>query len=436
MNQEKQGENLMRTSFIARSRSLLFIFLLALTPLVSRAFEVQGDAANGKAIFNANCASCHKLDKKLIGPALGDVTERRELDWIVAWIKDNAALRASGDADAKALFKEYNGSVMSAFPQLSEEDINDILAYTVEGSKPKVAVTPNGPIAPGGPSQADGDSNLVVMLSLSGFLVLLIILLVKVKNTLKAVKGDSTSTLLEDSNFWTRAIVKSKAFIILATILVAVFLLSEAYYGMMGVGLNAQYQPVQPIAFSHKIHAGENKVDCNYCHSSARFSKHSGIPSANVCMNCHMYIDGSEIQTAAGELKYEGEKSPEIAKIYSAIGWDSEDRSYIPDYEEQPIKWVRIHNLPDLAYFNHAQHVSAGQIECQTCHGPIQEMEEVYQYSPLTMGWCIDCHRETEIQVETNGYYAELHAKLKEKYGDEPITVEKIGGLECGKCHY
>jgi mono/diheme cytochrome c family protein len=436
MNHEKQGENLMRTSFIARSRSLLFIVLLALTPLVSMAFEVQGDAANGKAIFNANCASCHKLDKKLVGPALGDVTERRELDWLVAWIKDNAALRASGDADAKAIFNEYNGLVMAAFPQLSDQDINDILAYTVEGNKPKVVVNGGGNNSPDPNTGASGDSNLVVLISLSVFLILLIFLLVKVKNTLKAVKGDPTSTLLEDSNFWTRTILRSKSFIILATIFVSVFLLREAYYGMMGVGLNAHYQPVQPIAFSHKIHAGDNKVDCNYCHSSARFSKHSGIPSTNVCMNCHMYIDGSEIQTETGELKYNGEKSPEIAKIYNAIGWDPENRSYIPDYEEKPVKWVRIHNLPDLAYFNHAQHVSAGQVECQTCHGPIQEMEEVYQYSPLTMGWCINCHRETEVQVESNGYYAELHAKLKEKYGDEPITVEKIGGLECGKCHY
>ena len=148
-------------------------------------------------------------------------------------------------------------------------------------------------------------------------------------------------------------------------------------------------------------------------------------------MNCHMYIDGSEILNEAGQLKSDGEKSPEIAKIYDAIGWDAEARSYIEDYEEKPIKWIRIHNLPDLVYFNHAQHVSAGQIECQTCHGPIQEMEEVYQYSSLTMGWCINCHRETKVQLETNGYYAELHDKLK-----EPITVEKIGGLECGKCHY
>jgi hypothetical protein len=159
-------------------------------------------------------------------------------------------------------------------------------------------------------------------------------------------------------------------------------------------------------------------------------------------MNCHMYIDGSEILTESGQPKYNGERSPEIAKIYAAIGWDPENRVYIENYEQKPIKWIRIHNLPDLAYFNHAQHVTAGQVECQTCHGPVEEMDVVYQYSELTMGWCINCHRETEVKT-TNGYYSEsmegtktINERLAEQYHNEAITVEKIGGLECGKCHY
>ena len=242
-------------------------------------------------------------------------------------------------------------------------------------------------------------------------------------------QGDPTSNFLDDAGFWTRTVVKSQPFIVIAIIVVSVTLLQQTYYGLMSVGMSTGYQPEQPIAFSHKVHAGENQVDCNYCHSSARHSASSGIPSTNVCMNCHMYIDGSEITDERGNLKYDGERSPEIAKIYAAIGWDPEERAYIEDYEQQAVKWVRIHNLPDLAYFNHAQHVNAGQVECQTCHGPIEEMEEVYQHSDLSMGWCINCHRETEVQVETNGYYAGLHEQLKEKYGDEPITVEKIGGL-------
>ena len=428
----------MRKHLSARVLTVTATLFLTFSSLSVSAYEVDGDAANGKTLYNANCASCHKLDKKLVGPALGGVTERRELDWLVAWIKDNGALRASGDADAIAIFEEYNGLVMSAFPQLSDQDIKDILAYTIEGNKP--APLPPGVDAAGttvGTAVPEKDFSLTVTIALSIFLALLIAILYKVKNTLKVVKGEPESSFFADANFWTRTIVKSQPFIVMATIVVAVFLIQQLYYGLMSVGVSQGYQPAQPIAFSHKIHAGDNKVDCNYCHSSARHSAHSGIPSANVCMNCHRYIDGSEIvNESTGQLKYNGERSPEIAKIYDAIGWDPEARAYQENYEEKPIKWVRIHNLPDLAYFNHAQHVSAGQIECQTCHGPIEEMEEVYQYSSLTMGWCINCHRETQVQLETNGYYAELHDKLKEKYGDEPITVEKIGGLECGKCHY
>ena len=413
----------------------VLIFAL-LAPLAVWGYEVQGDDANGKTLFNANCASCHKLDKKLVGPALGDVTERRTEEWLIAWIKDNAALRATGDADANALFKEYNGLVMAAFPQLSDQDIKDILKYTQTGGAAAPVVSGGTGAIPLAPVEPKKDYSPMVLGGLLVLLVLLIALLVKVKNTLKAVKGEPTTDLLSDASYWTRTIVRSQKFIVLATVVVSVFTLKELYYGLMSVGVNEAYQPEQPIAFSHKVHAGTNKVDCNYCHSSARVSKHSGIPSTNVCMNCHMYIDGSEIKNDAGELKYAGERSPEIAKIYASVGWNPDEGKYIPDYEQKPVRWVRIHNLPDLAYFNHAQHVSAGQIECQTCHGPIEEMEEVYQYSSLTMGWCINCHRETEVKTETNGYYAGLHDQLKAKHGDGPITVEAIGGLECGKCHY
>ena len=194
---------------------------------------------------------------------------------------------------------------------------------------------------------------------------------------------------------------------------------------MLGVGVYTNYMPEQPIAFSHKVHAGENGVDCNYCHSSARKSKHSGIPSANVCMNCHTYINEGKITGTT-----------EISKIYDAVGFDPDSKTYIEGYEQKPIKWVRIHNLPDLSYFNHSQHVVAGKVECQTCHGPVEEMEVLYQHASLTMGWCIDCHRETEVAMEGNEYYTELHDQLKEKYKGEKITVDKIGGIECGKCHY
>ena len=184
------------------------------------------------------------------------------------------------------------------------------------------------------------------------------------------------------------------------------------------------YAPEQPIAYSHKLHAGINGIDCNYCHHSARHGKSAAIPSANVCMNCHTYIN----EGPSGKA--------EIQKIYDAVGFDPEKGRYIEGYEQKPIKWVRIHNLPDLAYFNHSQHVVAGGLECQECHGPIEEMEVVEQHSELTMGWCINCHRETEVKVADNDYYEEMHAKFKENHPGETFNVEAIGGLECGKCHY
>jgi hypothetical protein len=223
----------------------------------------------------------------------------------------------------------------------------------------------------------------------------------------------------------------------LVMVSVVLLLLSSAYfvYGyFMQVGVDQGYMPVQPIHYSHKIHAGANQIECKYCHSSARVSKHSGIPSLNVCMNCHRNI-----------AEYNGEEdlengytkdfyTKEIKKLYAAVGWDETNQRYTG--ETQPVKWVRIHNLPDFVYFNHAQHVEVGEIACETCHGPVEEMEIMYQYSPLTMGWCINCHRETNVKVESNEYYAKIHEALSKKYGVEKLTVAQMGGLECGKCHY
>lgn len=405
------------------SRSLLVLMILA-APGRALAQDIEGDAANGKSIFNSQCAACHKLDKKVVGPALGDVTQRRSTEWLVSWIKDNAALRASGDADANAIFEEFNGSAMPAFPQLSEQDIKDVLVYTIEGNK-KVE-PPIDPKDPNGPTNAGGSNTDVYLYILGVLLLFMVVLLARVKNTLKLVKGQPTTTMLEDANVFTRTALKNPRVVTVLTIFIAVVFFQQLYVNLMAVNVETGYQPSQPIKFSHELHAGQNQIDCNYCHSGARKSKHSNIPSANVCMNCHMYVS-------------EGPKygTEEISKIYDAVGWDAEKGAYIEDYEQKPIKWVRIHKLPDLAYFNHSQHVTAGQIKCQTCHGPVEEMEEVYQYSDLTMGWCINCHRETKVQVESNDYYEEMHAKLKEKYGaDAKVTVEMIGGLECGKCHY
>jgi|TARA_B100000470_G_C19785294_1_gene389572 hypothetical protein len=203
---------------------------------------------------------------------------------------------------------------------------------------------------------------------------------------------------------------------------------------MLQIGVDQGYMPIQPIHYSHKIHAGDNQIECQYCHSSAKKSKHSGIPSLNVCMNCHENI-----------AEYNGEEdlekgytrdfyTNEIKKLYKAVGWDENSQSYTEDTE--PVKWVRIHNLPDFVYFSHAQHVTVAGVDCQKCHGPVEEMEVLYQHSPLTMGWCLNCHKETNIKVKDNEYYTKIHEELSKKYGVEELTVAQMGGLECGKCHY
>ncbi len=221
---------------------------------------------------------------------------------------------------------------------------------------------------------------------------------------------------------------------IMATIFVLLLGTYILFDSLMDIGIDQGYQPIQPIAFSHKIHAGDNKIDCEYCHSSAKNSKTSGIPSVNVCMNCH-----KSISEYTGPVTSEFSKEfydAEIHKIYEAIGWDPEELEYIEGYEQKPIKWVRIHNLPDFVYYNHSQHVNVAGIDCQKCHGPVEEMDEVYQYSSLTMGWCIDCHKETNVDLKGNDYYAKIHQELAKKFGVEKITVAQLGGKECGKCHY
>jgi hypothetical protein len=197
-------------------------------------------------------------------------------------------------------------------------------------------------------------------------------------------------------------------------------------YGNKKVGVQKGYAPAQPIAYSHELHAGKYKINCQYCHSGADKSKQATIPSASTCMNCHAHVQAKE--------KYNGNVSPEIQKIYTAVGWNPEKRAYIPDYKKQPIKWIRIHNLPDHAYFNHAQHVKIGKVECQACHGPIETMKVVSQQRSLQMGWCINCHREAKVDVANNKYYEELHKNLKAE--GKSITVAQNGGLECAKCHY
>lgn len=403
------------------SCKVLSLFALLLITSINISFAQSADL--GESLFSSNCASCHYLgdeDKKLIGPGLaGHINDKYTTEWLYSWIKNSSDLIASGDEQAIEVYEKYNKSQMTAFPQFSNEDIDNILAYIEQG--PKVSVSESGSETVEANNSGTSTESKTLMAVAFAIILLSLFVLVKVKNVLKEAKGDKKTSLIAGAFSWLKS---HPVFIVFFIIFMILFGGKVIWDGLSTVGVQQGYKPEQPIAFSHKIHAGENGVDCNYCHSGARHSKSAGVPSANVCMNCHTYINsGTETGTT------------EIAKIYDAIGFDVETRTYIEGYEQKPIQWVRIHNLPDLAYYNHSQHVNVAGIECQTCHGPVEEMEVVEQYSPLTMGWCINCHRETKVDTD-NPYYHDLNENWVDKYHGEDITVDKIGGLECGKCHY
>ena len=413
-----------------------FTFLLIFNLSVASAQDVDETRQKaGRKLFKSLCASCHKLNAKLIGPALAGVETRRENDWLKSWIRNNAEFQKV-NAEAREA-AAYHPSAMTAFPQLTDQQIDDILYYTTVGEIKK-AVVATTTSATGGGNQGAPEWLIYILCAAIIVAFLMIASLLKQVNELKGnTSPEVQSNIRRDlEELWIG--IKQNTFLhVMGTILL---LLVTAYVGfgtLFKVGVDKGYSPLQPIAFSHKIHAGENKIDCQYCHSSAKHSKHSGIPSVNVCMNCHMNIaevaEGTEIEWD-GVTYGKAELDKEIAKIYDAAGWDAENLEYTG--QTKPVKWIRIHNLPDFAYFNHSQHVTVAGLKCQKCHGPVEEMDEMYQYSPLTMGWCIDCHKETKVDLKGNEYYKNIHEELAKKYNVEEVTIAQLGGKECGKCHY
>lgn len=419
-----------------KSFSRIF-FSLALTLTISLTAFSQ-DAAKGKEIFNANCAACHKLDAKATGPALRNVAAKYDKEWLYKWVKNSGELIKSGDAQAVKVFEENNKVAMTAFPQLSNEDIDNIIAYTSEPAPAAAAPVAGAPVAGTEGTAENGISNNLILGALSLVMLMLVVMLILVNNMLTKIAGAKGIEIVKKNRSLMglfNAYAKNQFLVLVSAIL---FLLVSAYFAygyLMQIGVDQGYEPVQPIHYSHRIHAGDNGIDCKYCHSSARVSKNAGIPSLNVCMNCHKNI--SEVaETTATEEHSKAFYDAQIAKLYEAVGWDKSLQKYTG--KTKPVKWVRIHNLPDHVYFNHSQHVAVGKVPCQQCHGPIQEMDEVYQFSPLSMGWCINCHRQTKVQFENNNYYSifeKYHQELKDKKRDG-VTVEEIGGLECQRCHY
>ena len=473
-----------------RNQRMFWQFLLLFFFSISTSNIQAQNLDEGKNLFKVNCASCHNKNMKdnMTGPALAGIEERWEgrEELLYDWIRNSQSVIASGDEYAVKIFKEYNNSVMTAFPNLTDDQIASMLAYingVADGTYPPKEA---GAADAAGDQVAIKSDNTLLFVTLFVILGILAVVLARIisnLNHMAQIKAGATNvqrrTLVD--------ILTSKGMIAFVVFAIVVLGGYTTVNNAIDLGRQQGYQPDQPIKFSHVVHAGQQQIDCQYCHDGARRSKHSVIPAANTCMNCHKAIEkGSTYGTA------------ELTKIFASIGYDPSTDKYIENYDNMsqeevadiykkwikdsyvsdnedsgtsmvklaeeaaeeadnqwdaifkaltneqkkkvqgPIEWVRIHNLPDHAYFNHSQHVSIGKIECQQCHGPVEEMEVVQQYSPLSMGWCVNCHVQTEVKFTENNYYKDY-----ERYHEElesgkrnAVTVEDIGGLECQKCHY
>ena len=414
-------------------RSLAKIVSIFLFITLSSSIGNQLNAQDGKSLFSQNCASCHAVNKKLTGPALAGVEDRwPDKKNLHAWIKNNQAFLKTGDAYANKLYNEYNKTAMNLFPNLSDKDIDAILAYIK--SVPAAGAAPAGGAATAAAPAEESDSTLVFGL-LTLILAVVALILLQVNSNLKKLSDDKSGIpATEPVPFY-----RNKAYIAFIAIILFIGGGYMTTVGAMNLGRSKNYQPEQPIYYSHKVHAGVNQINCQYCHTGTYQGKQATLPSVNVCMNCHAAINeykGEALKRENGDVV---DGTAEIKKLYKYAGftegqpWDAS--------KAKPIEWVRIHNLPDHVYFNHAQHVKAGQIACQQCHGEIQKMGEVKQFADLSMGWCVNCHRQTKVQFKDNGFYSiyeKFHEDLKSGKLDSTkgITVEKIGGTECQKCHY
>ena len=229
----------------------------------------------------------------------------------------------------------------------------------------------------------------------------------------------------ENTSRWERWVQRAGSsvvtFVLLAATAFAVLIALPGVGTARLPGNQAGYEPSQPIAFSHRLHAGELGVSCLYCHSGAEKSRYAGVPPANLCMNCHRFVPAPFGAIRAEDELAKKEKraprpivSPEIQKLYDALALGP-DRKPDPARQPRPIAWVKVHNVPAFVYFDHRGHVAAG-VQCQQCHGPVETMERVRQVETLTMGWCVNCHR----QVNQTGV------------GGKRVNAS----IDCVTCHY
>ena len=407
-------------NYLKLCKIFLFFVITSFNIFANNSISQEEDVINaGKKLFEGNCAVCHAVHEQVIGPALSGVYKRRPIDWIYAFVKNSQKVIHSGDAYAVKLYEKYGRTQMTSFEDFSNENIDSLISYIKYSTDnpPVVEAADNNAgnvVSSGGNQDMLYNSYMTIMLvAFSIILLIIICILFFIIKFISNFINKNQDISNEDKEFVNQKVdfkkaVNSYAFKKSLLFLTIAIVVKSVIDGLFSIGIQQGYAPRQPIAFSHQLHAGQYQIECQYCHTGVMKSKNANIPSANICMNCHSAIK---------------KDSTEIKKIYFAIE------------NNIPIEWVRVHNLPKLAYFNHAQHVKVGGLECQNCHGAIEEMEVIYQHAPLTMGWCIACHRNQEVNANGNEYYDQLMQVHSSKNNNQ-LKVRDIGGLECGKCHY
>ncbi len=446
-------------SFISQRFKSLALAAIALLSFTYNIHAQEGDVAAGEVLFKANCASCHFPHKDMTGPALKGARER----WIensteenfYSWVKNSQSVVKSGDSYANSLFAEWGKSVMT--PQaVNDQQIDDIFAYVEDFVEPVEEV-----LVSDGPTGSTQEESTMIYWILATLLLIVIGAVGMARGNLSKALKAQNGEVINDNETWGQGVRSwawaNRGWVGVGTLLIVIVLLVIGMLDLMKIGVFEDYKPEQPIAYSHELHAGDLGIDCKYCHNAVTKSKHATIPTTNVCMNCHKTVNEG---TTTG--------TEEIAKIYEAAGWDPEVKAYTG--VTKPVKWVKVHNLPDHVYFNHSQHVEVGGIDCAQCHGDmkketvarvmttedlnaVEENKIKFTRPTLTMGWCIECHRQSSVDVagshidgsteENDTYYGVIHQRLlkdKKTYQgileDDMITVAELGGLECAKCHY
>jgi len=404
---------------ILKSIPLLLILAFINTP--------GAQAQDGKALFQTNCAQCHNPIKVITGPALKGVTERvTDRNLLHAWIRNNTKVLASGNVYFNNLFNQYGRAPMNTFPGLTDPEIDAILNYVNSYTDPLARTNTSL-----NPSEAPPEDHTFLYGIATFALAIFSLGLYLLNRNLKRL-ADEKRGLPPQPKI---PIYRNKVYIVMAAIIASILLGYWLVTLAVGIGRQQGYQPRQPIYFSHHVHAGLNQISCLFCHGNAWDSKTATVPSPNVCMNCHAAINDYHGERLIRDDGSRVDPNEEIKKLYSYTGYDPGKGRYTKP--GHPIEWVRIHSLPDHVYFNHSQHVRAGKVQCQTCHGPIQDMDEVRQFAPLSMGWCINCHRTTKVDFpDSAGHGNHFYSIYKRFKGLDSVTVENIGGTECQKCHY